>query len=161
MGNCFLKKRINLNQDFSTLKLFTYTGCNFQAKVTDIYDGDTITVVIFDHEYKKLKLRLAGLDTPEIKPFLSIPNRDLHIECAKIVKTNVANIILDKIIDLELKGEDKYGRLLGYVYYNKKCINDMLIDKGYALPYDGKTKTEFSYYFLQNIILNEQKKLMF
>ena len=153
MGNFFCcRKKINLDQDFSYLKVFTYTGRKVNARVTDVYDGDTITIVFYDYEYKKFKLRLSGLDTPEIKPLLKIDHRDLHIKCAKIAKKYVSDIILDKIVELDLKGEDKYGRLLGYIYYDGKCINNLLVDNGYALPYDGKTKTEFSQYFLQNII---------
>ena len=151
MGNCFYKKT-NLNQDFNELNIFTYSGKKVFAKVTDVYDGDTITIVFYDNEFKKFKLRLAGIDTPEIKPFLSVENRDIHVQSAKIVKKFVENMILNKIVYLRIEGEDKYGRLLGYIYINGICINNLLIDKKYALSYDGKTKNEFSYYFLQNII---------
>ena len=68
------------------------------VKVIKVYDGDTITIVFYDNEFKKFKLRLAGIDTPEIKPFLSVENRDIHVQSAKIVKKFVENMILNKIV---------------------------------------------------------------
>ena len=41
---------------------------------------------------------------------------------------------------------DKYGRVLGTIYLkegDEKSINQLLIDKGYAYAYFGKTKKKF------------------
>jgi hypothetical protein len=55
--------------------------------VIKVYDGDTITVASklpFDNSpIYRFSIRLAGIDTPEIKPRKDIPNRDLHIAKAK------------------------------------------------------------------------------
>jgi endonuclease YncB( thermonuclease family) len=153
-GCCCSRTNDKLDSKYcKDLKIFTYAGHNFNARVTDVYDGDTITIVFFDKEYKKMRIRLAGIDTPELKPRLNIENRDLHIAAANICKEYVSSRILDKIIYVEIIGEDKYGRLLGNIYIDNKCINTELLDNNLAIKYDGKTKLEFTYYFIQGILL--------
>ena len=67
MGNCIfidccLKCKTN------DLELYKLKG-NFRAKVVDVYDGDTVTIVIFNKcGFEKHKLRMYGYDSPEMKP---------------------------------------------------------------------------------------------
>ena len=143
MGNCicidcFLSKKINY------IKLYKLTG-NYRAKVVDVYDGDTITIIIINKcGFEKHKLRLYGIDTPEMKPLLSDPNRDEIKQKALESKTKLSELILNKIITVELMGTEKYGRLLGNVYtsymYSKININKYMVDNNYAYEYFGGTK---------------------
>ena len=58
-----------LNQSFSDLEKFTYAGLLTKAKVVDVYDGDTITIVFY-HNGQPIKdsFRMLGYDSPEMKP---------------------------------------------------------------------------------------------
>ncbi len=126
--------------------MFTLEGEEHQAKVVNIYDGDTIKVVfkIFD-TYYRWNCRVMGVDTPEMKT---------HNEKEKIYATKARDAlrekIMDKIITVKCGKFDKYGRLLIDIYYEKIHINQWLIDEKYAFAYDGKTKKDWGEY-LKNI----------
>ena len=48
--------------------------------------------------------------------------------------------ILNQIITLDVKGNEKYGRVLADVLYNGKNMNEWMVQNGYAVKYDGGTK---------------------
>jgi endonuclease YncB( thermonuclease family) len=116
---------------------------------TKVIDGDTIDVVIdlgFDL-YKKERVRIAGVDTPEKR------TRDLEEKALGIDATNWLKDKLDGAIDgdddlvirTELDGGfGKYGRLLGWLYIGDETvsINEKMIAEGYAWEYDGGTKNK-------------------
>ena len=61
MGNCICTDLLLKNKNNKNIKLYTVKGL-YRAKVVDVYDGDTITIVIFNKLwYEKHKLRLNGL----------------------------------------------------------------------------------------------------
>ena len=121
--------------DGNTVDLFSLADCDFIAKCVEVYDGDTITVVIcFDltNKFLKFKVRLLGIDTPEIR------TRDkLEKKRGFEARDYLRSLILNKLIYLKCGKFDKYGRLLGTVLSinDHKNINDLLIDGGYAEPY--------------------------
>ena len=95
---------------------------NFRVtEINRVLDGDTIDVTIdlgFDL-YKKERVRVAGVDTPEKR------TRDLEEKALGIDATNWLKDKLEGAIDgddeltirTELKGGvGKYGRLLGWLY---------------------------------------------
>ena len=124
-----------------------------QVKVIKIYDGDTIWIAMYlKGKIYKLKVRLAGIDTPEMKPPKSQKNRDKEILAAKESKNFLANLIDQKVIWMKCGEWDKYGRLLGIIFIiERKClicknkinVNQLMIQNGYAKPYDGGTKEVF------------------
>ena len=68
------RKLRSANKD--NINFFSFDGKKITAKVVDIYDGDTITVVFRDGgRLIKHRVRLIGYDSPEMKPLLSHPNR--------------------------------------------------------------------------------------
>tara|TARA_R100000231_G_scaffold133639_1_gene106649 strand:+ start:233 stop:637 length:405 start_codon:yes stop_codon:yes gene_type:complete len=119
------------------------------TEIVKVVDGDTIDVIIdlgFDL-YKKERVRVAGVDTPEKR------TRDLEEKELGIDATNWLTEQLDSAID----GEDdlvirteidggfgKYGRLLGWLYIGEdtESINERMIREGYAWEYDGGTKNK-------------------
>jgi len=143
MGNCIcidccLKYKTN------DLKLYKLNG-SFRAKVVDVYDGDTITIILFNKcGFEKHKLRMYGYDSPEIKPKLNIPNREDEIAKAKEAKKYLSDIVLNNIVEFESMGFDKYGRLLGKIYKIDFCskveLNQLMIDNGHGYPYYGGKK---------------------
>tara|TARA_B110000046_G_C12760347_1_gene300608 strand:+ start:256 stop:597 length:342 start_codon:yes stop_codon:yes gene_type:complete len=109
--------------------------------VVDVYDGDTVTIVLYNKfGYEKHKLRMFGYDSPEMKPRLNIANRDIEIKKAKKAKLYLSNIVLNKIVTFESMGYDKYGRLLGKLFYNGTELNKLMIQKGHGYQYYGGTK---------------------
>ena len=51
--------------------------------------------------------------------------------------------ILNKIVTIECKDFDKYGRLLVEIFYEDININNWLIENNYAKKYYGGKKTEW------------------
>ena len=117
------------------------------TKINRVVDGDTIDVTIdlgFDL-YKKERVRVAGVDTPEKR------TRDKEEKVLGIDATNW----LKERLEAAIKGDDeltirtelvggvgKYGRLLGWLYIGDEetSLNELMISEGYAWSYDGGTK---------------------
>ena len=121
---------------------------NFRClEITKVLDGDTPDVVIdlgFDL-YKKERVRIAGVDTPE-KRTRDLEEKALGIDATNWLKDKLEGAIAgddDLIIRTELVGGvGKYGRLLGWLYIGDATIslNEQMITAGYAWEYDGGTK---------------------
>ena len=121
---------------------------NFRVTNIDkVLDGDTIDVTIdlgFDL-YKKERVRIAGVDTPE-KRTRDLEEKALGIDAANWLKEKLESTLAgddELTIRTELHGGvGKYGRLLGWLYVGEESIslNEQMIDEGYAWPYDGGTK---------------------
>ena len=121
---------------------------NFRVTSIDkVLDGDTIDVTIdlgFDL-YKKERVRIAGVDTPE-KRTRDLEEKALGIDATNWLKEKLESTLAgddELTIRTELHGGvGKYGRLLGWLYIGEESIslNEQMIDEGYAWPYDGGTK---------------------
>ena len=121
---------------------------NFRVvKINRVVDGDTIDVTIdlgFDL-YKKERVRVAGVDTPE-KRTRDKEEKVLGIDATNWLKSKLEEAIKgddELTIRTELKGGvGKYGRLLGWLYIgdDNVSLNEQMIGEGYAWPYDGGTK---------------------
>ena len=116
-------------------------------KINKVVDGDTIDVTIdlgFDL-YKKERVRIAGVDTPE-KRTRDLEEKALGLDATYWMKDKLTETIKgdeELIIRTELKGgTGKYGRLLGWLYVGEDDIslNEKMITEGYAWSYDGGTK---------------------
>lgn len=86
-----------------------------KANVTRVIDGDTVETEIG-------KIRLLGINTPEKK--------QAYYEEAK----NFLKQYEGKQVEIERTKEnkDKYDRLLRYVFYNKKLVNEEILKEGLA-----------------------------
>lgn len=117
-------------------------GEYLKCKVIDIYDADTITIIIpFHNTPYKVKCRLTGIDSAEIRT----KNQD-EKKIAIEGKKWLINKILDKKIWIDCGDWDKYGRLLGKLFLEKNSlnsINDEIVQNGYAYEYNGKKKKTF------------------
>lgn len=149
---------------------FSLCGLTLKGKVIECYDADTckIALPVFDNFYK-FTCRLNGIDTPEMKPLKSKPNRDNEILWAKKARAELLKLIcvnecfdnLDikktdvikelqnnkKLVNVRTLEWDKYGRLLVELYncdetdltFNKS-FNNILVEKNLAVAYGGGTK---------------------
>ena len=110
-------------------------------------DGDTIDVTIdlgFDL-YKKERVRVAGVDTPE-KRTRNLEEKALGIDATNWLKKELEDVLAgddELIVRTELHGGvGKYGRLLGWLYVGDEelSLNEQMITQGYAHAYDGGKK---------------------
>ena len=121
---------------------------NFRVtEINRVLDGDTIDVTIdlgFDL-YKKERVRIAGVDTPE-KRTRDLEEKALGIDATEWMKKKLEDTIAgddELTIRTELVGGmGKYGRLLGWLYIGDATVslNELMITEGYAWAYDGGTK---------------------
>ena len=121
---------------------------NFRVvEINRVVDGDTIDVTIdlgFDL-YKKERVRVAGVDTPE-KRTRDLEEKALGYDATNWLKDKLNSAIAgddDLVIRTELVGGvGKYGRLLGWLYIGdgEVSLNETMIEEGYAWAYDGGTK---------------------
>jgi len=121
---------------------------NFRVtEINRVVDGDTIDVTIdlgFDL-YKKERVRVAGVDTPE-KRTRNLEEKALGLDATQWLKDKLEGAIDgddELTIRTELKGGvGKYGRLLGWLYVGDEqvSLNEQMITEGYAWDYDGGTK---------------------
>ena len=122
---------------------------NFRVVSIDkVLDGDTIDVTIdlgFDL-FKKERVRIAGVDTPE-KRTRDLEEKALGIDATNWLKKKLEDTIAGEGDELTIRtelvgGTGKYGRLLGWLYINEDAVslNEQMIEEGYAWAYDGGTK---------------------
>ena len=131
---------------------------NFRVtKIKKVLDGDTIDVVIdlgFDLT-KTERVRIAGVDTPENRT-RDLEEKALGLDATNWLKENLTETIKgdeELTIRTELKGGvGKYGRLLGWLYVGDSAVslNQLMIQEGYAWPYDGGAKNK-NFQELRNI----------
>lgn len=101
---------------FSSISAYAWTG-----KVVSVSDGDTIKVL---HDGKEEKIRLYGIDTPE-------KGQAFGQKAGGITSSFVAG----KIVDVEPKDTDRYGRTVAMVNVDGVVLNEIIIQKGYAWVY--------------------------
>ena len=87
---------------------------------------------------EKKKIRLYGIDTPEI-------DQSFGTEA----KQFLSDQILNKEVEIEVKDTDRYKRLVAVVYLNNKSMNELLLKEGWAWWYEAYAKKECKYKELQ------------
>jgi micrococcal nuclease len=103
------------------------------------YDGDTLTVNIPGYPDiigKEISIRVLGIDSPEIK---GICDKEvlLAVEAKRFVNSELTKASKIDIVEV---GRDKYFRIDGDVIYDGKSLRKEMLDREYAIPYDGNTK---------------------
>ena len=114
----------------------------YKVEVTRVVDGDTVDVDIdlgFGMIYKKQRVRMMGIDTPESR------TRNLEEKFyGKASKANLIKILDGKDIELVSHDKGKFGRILGELFIgnSKYSINQQQIDEFHAVPYYGQSKDD-------------------
>lgn len=99
-----------------------------EYEVVSVTDGDTFEI---NYNGTKTKVRLIGIDTPESVHPNSKKNNKYGEEASKYTKS----LLERKTVKLEfdVSPQDKYGRLLAYVYLEDgEMLNEKLLKEGYA-----------------------------
>lgn len=105
----------------------------YNAVVTNIHDGDTITVVVdcgFRISYTT-PLRFFGINAPELNTADGKIARDYLGTLIKVGDTVIIETFKDP--------QDKYGRWLANIYTAAGvCLNQAMLDSHHAKPYNGQ-----------------------
>lgn len=142
---------------------FSLDGAKMEGRVVDIYDGDTMTVVLNPWDvvgFFKFQVRVGGIDTCEIRS-----KDEGQLGKAKAARARVFDMVtggkigtcpgtkkeIQKalgddvyLVTLECGTFDKYGRLLARVVCTgDKDVAKELLGGGLANPYDGGTKASW------------------
>ena len=97
-------------------------------KINSIHDGDTINIV--NENGKKVKIRLYGIDAPEIKQAYGEKSR----HCLE-------DMLFNKKISYAIEDKDKYGRIVATIYADNVNVNYEMIKKGCAWSYFQYSKS--------------------
>ena len=88
----------------------------YNVSITKVVDGDTVDVDIdlgFGMTYKKQRVRLMGIDTPESR------TRDLVEKLfGKASKKHLKELLSEGNITLRSHDKGKFGRILGELFIN-------------------------------------------
>ncbi len=155
---------MSLAEASTSVPEFSLAGKTLPGKVVSCYDGDTFHAVLETaFGLWRFSCRMAGYDTPEMKPPKTKVDRDIEkgraLKSKHALLTKVSdsapdlaalatNVELDaavlknrKIIQVVCKEFDKYGRLLVEVPLDDgSTVNQWMIQQGYGYAYDGGTK---------------------
>ena len=94
-----------------------------KCRVVVITDGDTFTCLTESNQ--QVKVRMANIDTPESgQPYGSQ------------AKDQLAKLIFGRVIQLNLSGEDKYGRHIGEASVNGVSVNREMVSRGAPWDFD-------------------------
>jgi endonuclease YncB( thermonuclease family) len=139
---------------------FSLIGKKCYARVVNVYDGDSPTLVIpFEGKMFKFSTRVFGIDTSEMKSNDMI-NKDRALRARNrlielITKVSPLPVSATKkdvikllsrdvyLVWIECMDMDKYGRVLVKVSNgpsDDKTFADVLIEEKLAYPYFGATK---------------------
>ena len=128
-------------------KLFTSKDpklWHYRAYVIRVVDGDTVHLVIDRgmHDYSLEKVRLAGIDAPELRPRVGSPSQRTHERALAEASTQrLRELILHKEVVIRTAKAGKFGRWLAQIYLpddNKTTANQVLLDEGHAVEYGTK-----------------------
>ena len=138
MKNWNWQKKIYLKSIFFLLLILNNAKSeNFIIGYAKVSDGDTIKI-------SKYKIRLHGIDAPEMKqicerPYLKIGFFTMHEDylCGVMAKIKLQEFIEDKsIIECRVNdNKDFFKRYIGVCYKKKININQWLVEKGYAVAF--------------------------
>jgi micrococcal nuclease len=95
----------------------------FQGIVTYVSDGDTLWIEV-DPQSKPIKVRLQGIDAPEICQAWGRESRDA-------LKAH----LLKQSVSLNTRAKDDYDRALGRVAFRGEDVGAWLVKNGHAWSY--------------------------
>lgn len=93
-----------------------------EGKVVAVHDGDTVRVL--DAKKVQHKIRLEGIDAPELKQPYGMDS-----------KKNLSDKVFGKMVKVRVTTYDKYRREVGWIYLDGENVNKYQIKQGYAWWY--------------------------
>lgn len=122
---------------------FSFQGRQFLAKVVDVYDGDTCRVVfVYGGAPVQYCARMAGYDSPEMRPPVADPNREAVKRAAVAARAALLSRVADDLVTIDCGPFDKYGRVLVTMRDRAgEDLNAWMVREGHGKPYDGGRKS--------------------
>lgn len=120
-------------------------SCQDGLYASHIIDGDTIELS------NGQRVRYIGIDTPEVREKKGLGWFYNPRPYAKEAKDFNQRLVSGKPIRLEfdVQRNDKYGRLLAYVYAGEKMVNLEMVKEGYAMIYVYPPNIKYGEEFLE------------
>jgi micrococcal nuclease len=132
-----------LNITLADRKQFSFEGLIVNAKIVDVYDGDTFRAAFYyKDEIIQMSCRCLEYDAPEMKISKTNPDREILKQFACKARDRLKDLVNSStsgLVKLKFFKNDMYGRPLTEIYIGDKYINKIMIEEGYGKPYDGGT----------------------
>lgn len=105
---------------------------SYKAVVTRVLDGDTVemNISLGFGITMDTPCRLYGINTPELHK----ATMESAVAARDVLLSYVTNRVVTVLTVDDRK--DKYGRLLGIIISGGTNVNQLLLDRGYAVPMD-------------------------
>lgn len=100
----------------------TAYAAELHGTVVKVYDGDTITLL--DAARRQHKIRLSGIDAPELKQAFG-----------RVSRQHLADQVAGRTVVIEWTKRDKYKRIVGKILLDGRDINITQIEAGLAWHY--------------------------
>ena len=107
-----------------------------QFTVIRVFDGDTVKS---NGHGIDIKVRLAGIDAPEIFRKTRDPGKSYGNKAKKYL----TGLILNRVVDIKGYGFCPYNRILGVIFLDRKNINLEMVKQGLAVVYSGRQPRGF------------------
>ena len=104
---------------------------NFEAKVCEVGDGDTLHVCF---NGGKAKVRLIGIEAPEYHEG-DLDNSQIY---GKEARDALVTLVLNKLVKVSVVELDQHKRPLVVIFLGKTHVNQTLVEKGQAYAYTGR-----------------------
>ena len=111
-------------------------GSSTCSRVIRVFDGDTIMVT---QRGDRRLVRLLGIDAPETAKSKGQPGQPFSARARR----HLAARILERCVELDRYGDDRYGRLLAVIHLEGDNINLEMVQRGLAEHYGGRTPEGF------------------
>jgi micrococcal nuclease len=97
--------------------------------IYSVHDGDTVSA---DCGGKRVKVRMVGIDAPELKQ-----------KYGRAARQVLADRVFQKKVTLKTRSKDKYGRTIGEIFLNGESVNAWMIEGGHAWVYQARPRREW------------------
>jgi endonuclease YncB( thermonuclease family) len=116
--------------------------------ITRVIDGDTI-------EAGEERIRLIGIDAEEINQIEPEKNSSCR---ALLAKEYLANLLLDKIVEVEIgqESKDQYNRSLAYIFLEGELVNAKIIEEGLADVWLMSPNTKYHQQLIEAQIIGQE-----
>lgn len=114
----------------------TASGTADCATVLRVYDGDTVLV---ETAVGRHLVRLLGIDAPETSKTKGTPGQPFSVRSRR----HLADRIRNRCVQLQIYGDDRYGRRLAVIHLEGVNINLELVSLGLAEVYRGRPPDGF------------------
>ncbi len=121
----------------NTYEAVVVSPYEYWGKIEKIVDGDTIdvSVSVGFNFFTHARIRLLGINTPEIHGIKQDSDEYRRGQEAMSFVSSLLHV--GDWVELKIKHniKEKYGRWIGLIYVDGKCLNSLLIQQGYFQEY--------------------------